>query len=55
MVAARRGRRRIASSVAFAADVFNSRWDPTVDLDGDNFISGIDLALMAAQFAVSCP
>ncbi len=42
-------------SIAFGTDVFDLRWDPSVDLDQDGFISGIDLALMAADFAQSCP
>ena len=42
-------------SVAFASDPLDMRWAPEVDLDRDMFISGIDLALMAADFARSCP
>ena len=42
-------------SVAFASDPLDNRWAPEVDLDRDTFISGIDLALMAADFARSCP
>jgi len=42
-------------SVAFATDPISARWDPLVDLDRDLFISGIDLALLAADFAQSCP
>ncbi len=41
-------------SVAFASDPVNARWDPTVDLDRDGIISGVDLALMAANFAMVC-
>ena len=42
-------------SVAFASIPSDPRWDPTVDFDRDGFISGVDLALMAADFGQSCP
>ena len=42
-------------SVAFNTTGGQPRWDPTVDLDGDNLIDGVDLALFAAEFANSCP
>ena len=42
-------------SVAFASDPISLRWEEKVDFDRDLFISGIDLALMAADFAKSCP
>jgi len=42
-------------SVAFGSDPVSSRWNMFVDFDRDNFISGIDLALLAADFARSCP
>ena len=39
----------------FKRPPLDMRWAPEVDLDRDMFISGIDLALMAADFARSCP
>jgi hypothetical protein len=42
-------------SVSFGSDPINTRWDPGVDFDLDEFITGIDLALLAADFARSCP